>query len=359
MTRTETIYDIMNPTNTIGLNRYLAHAIGRDAAIVYSALLSKSKYYSERGTAKGGWFYSTAADLEESTAIPLYYQRSAIKTLVKCGLILCERRGLPAKRSFYIVENADILQGILAEGEQIAREINPVVYNTVSERAKSHKAEEKHFEQQTEIESCDEFCTYSSGIDAINYSNYEEGKYQDVKNFNIKVLEESTPSHRKNLRHTYYNPKGIKTKENVNQSIAQSADMIDTMDSNAGNKSSYLDVIKENIGYDYLCEANKYNKDYVDEIALLMADVVSTNRKTVRVCGENKPTEVVKSVFLKLDESHIQYVIDSMMKNATKVRNVRNYLITALYNAKFTLNSYYRSLVNHDMYGKLCDGGVQ
>lgn len=358
MAKNETIYDIMNPNNTIGLNRYLAHAIGRDAAIVYSALLSKSKYYLERGTAKDGWFYSTAADLEESTAIPLYYQRSAIKVLVKCGLILCERKGLPAKRSFYIVENAEILHNILTEGEQIARKINPVVY-TVSEKAKSPKIEEEYSEQQFEDDSYNEFCTYSCSNDTTDYSGYEDSKNQDVKNFNVKTLEKTTSSHQKNSRHTYYNQKENKSKAEYNQSIAQSADMVDGIDNVVQENVSYLNVIKENIGYDYLCETYKDSKDYVDEIALLMAEVAGTKNDTIRVCGENKPSEVVRSVFLKLDESHVQYVIDSMQENTTKIRNIRNYLITALYNAKFTINNYYRSLVNYDMYGKPCDGGVQ
>lgn len=132
MTKTETIYDIMNPTNTIGFNRYLAHAIGRDAAIVYSALLSKHHFYSERNMLKDGWFYSSAADLEYYTAIPLYFQRSAIKVLVKCGLILCERKGLPAKRSFYIIDNVDTLRKIIDDGKRKYANLRKTIVTFVS-----------------------------------------------------------------------------------------------------------------------------------------------------------------------------------------------------------------------------------
>lgn len=72
-------------------------------------------------------------------------------------------------------------------------------------------------------------------------------------------------------------------------------------------------------------------------------------RKTVRIAGANYPYEVVKGKLLKLDMGHIQYVLDCMDKNATKVRNIKNYLITALYNAPNTMGNYYQSEVNHDM----------
>lgn len=335
------ILDILNPTNTISVNRPLAAVLGLNAAVIYSALLSKSSYYSEHEMLDDGWFYSTIEDLNESTLLTGRQQSTAIKKLVETGLIKCKRRGLPAKRYFYINNDVELLKEIVTKGEQNLKKIKPTAY-IASKKTENYVeySENEYVAEETDIVTCNE-CN-SSNAKISNKNRHTRNSCSD-----------------KNTEHTYYNPKGIKTKENVNQSIAQSADMIDTIDSNAENKPSYLDAIKENIGYDYLCETYKGNKDYVDEIVLLIADIASTNRKTIRVCGEDKPAEMVKSVFLKLDESHIQYVVDSMRENTTKVRNIRNYLITALYNAKFTLNSYYRSLVNHDMYGKPCDGGVQ
>ena len=63
------------------------------------------------------------------------------------------------------------------------------------------------------------------------------------------------------------------------------------------------------------------------------------------------PAEVVKSRLLKLNSTHIQYVFDCIDKNTTKVRNIRGYLLTTLYNAPTTIDHYYRAEVNHDMYG--------
>ena len=74
-------------------------------------------------------------------------------------------------------------------------------------------------------------------------------------------------------------------------------------------------------------------------------------RETIRIAGDDYPAEVVKSRFLKLNSSHIEYVLDRMRENTTYVRNIKKYLLAALYNAPTTIDSYYASLVNHDLYG--------
>lgn len=86
-------------------------------------------------------------------------------------------------------------------------------------------------------------------------------------------------------------------------------------------------------------------------ITELIVDTVCSARKTIRIAGDDYPAEVVKSRFLKLDSSHVQYVIDCMKNNTTYVRNIKKYLLAALYNAPATINSYYSSLVQHDLYG--------
>ena len=67
---------------------------------------------------------------------------------------------------------------------------------------------------------------------------------------------------------------------------------------------------------------------------------------------ELMPQQVVKSRFLKLNSSHIEYVLDAMNKNPSDIRNIRAYLLTALYNASLTIDNYYSALVNHDFYGQ-------
>lgn len=111
----------------------------------------------------------------------------------------------------------------------------------------------------------------------------------------------------------------------------------------------YREIIYENIEYDIMC--GRYDKERVDEIAELILETVCSTKKTIRIGGDDFPAEVVKSRFLKLTESHIEYVFDRLDKNTTKVRNIKSYLLTTLYNAPATIDHYYRAEVNHDLYG--------
>ena len=113
----------------------------------------------------------------------------------------------------------------------------------------------------------------------------------------------------------------------------------------------YREIIKDNIEYDHLIQNCKIDKDRLDEIVDLMLETVCTARKTIRIAGDDYPAELVKSKFLKLNSSHIEFVLDCMRENTTKVRNIKQYLKAVLFNAPSTIDSYYTALVNHDFYG--------
>ena len=117
-------------------------------------------------------------------------------------------------------------------------------------------------------------------------------------------------------------------------------------------RESYRELILENIEYDCLIQSHQLDRDRLDELVELMVDTVCSRRETIRIAGDDYPAEVVKSRFLKLDSSHIEYVLDRMRENTTYVRNIKKYLLAALYNAPATIDSYYTSLVSHDMYGE-------
>lgn len=118
-----------------------------------------------------------------------------------------------------------------------------------------------------------------------------------------------------------------------------------------GAREAYREIVLENIDYDILIQDPKTDREQLDEIAELIVDTVCSARKTIRIAGDDYPAEVVKSRLLKLDSSHVQYVMDCMKNNTTYVRNIKKYLLAALYNAPATINSYYSSLVQHDLYG--------
>ena len=106
-----------------------------------------------------------------------------------------------------------------------------------------------------------------------------------------------------------------------------------------------------NIEYDILTQDDRLDKDRLDELVELMVDTVCSRRETIRIAGDDYPAEAVKSRFLKLNSSHIEYVLDRMRENTTYVRNIKKYLLAALYNALLTIGSYYTALVSHDLYG--------
>ena len=111
----------------------------------------------------------------------------------------------------------------------------------------------------------------------------------------------------------------------------------------------YRDLILENIEYDTLTQNPRIDREQLDEIVDILLETVCTNRKSIRVAGDDYPAELVKAKFLKLDSHHIEFVMDCLRDNTTKVRNIKQYLRAMLFNAPSTINSYYASLVAHDM----------
>ncbi len=112
---------------------------------------------------------------------------------------------------------------------------------------------------------------------------------------------------------------------------------------------SYHALILDNIDYDRLCAEKPQDREQIDELVSIMADAVCTEKATLRISGTEMPAKVVRSRLLKIDGEHIRYVLDTMRENTNKIRNIKQYLLTALYNAPATIGSYYAAQVNHDM----------
>ena len=111
----------------------------------------------------------------------------------------------------------------------------------------------------------------------------------------------------------------------------------------------YREIIKDNIEYDFLLREKPLDKDRLNEIVDLMLETVCTARKKIRIAGDDYPAELVKAKFMKLNSSHIEFVLDCLQENTTKIRNIKQYLRAALFNAPSTIDSYYTALVAHDM----------
>lgn len=301
------IIKLLNPDNTVTLNRPLAHALGTNEAIIYAALIGKQAYYEQNAMLDAnGWFYSTIADLQESTGLSRYQQNRAIKTLVDAGLVMCCKKGLPSKRYFIVSSDKELLEKIIKDGEDKMTALNGIAQRT-----------------------CKQVCEKATNLSAANLTTSLQET--DIHTINL------------NNKSRVINP---------NQSISRGTDMDDRIKCgksvcSSDEREDLRQLICENIEYSYITEKGKKQ---VDEIVSIMIDVLCSGRDTVRVNGGEIPLETVRSRFLKLDSGHIEYVLETMSRNTTDIRNIRAYLITALYNAPVTVDNYYTALVNHDMH---------
>lgn len=117
----------------------------------------------------------------------------------------------------------------------------------------------------------------------------------------------------------------------------------------AAEMQQYREIIAQNISYDLLRQEYPHQQEQLEEILEILVETVCTTRQTVRVAGNNFPTEVVKGRLMKLTAEHIRFVLGCLSRNTTKIRNIRQYLLTTLYNATATIDNYYAAMVSHDL----------
>ena len=141
----------------------------------------------------------------------------------------------------------------------------------------------------------------------------------------------------------------ITQEEKTNLSNYQSINL-DGMDG-IDMRSRYEELIRDNLELDILAQNSRLDMDRISEMVEIMLDVVCSTKPTIRINGEDMPQQVVKSRFLKLNSSHIEYILDAMWDCPSDIRNIRAYMLTVLYNASLTIDNYYSALVNRDMYG--------
>lgn len=113
------------------------------------------------------------------------------------------------------------------------------------------------------------------------------------------------------------------------------------------NRRKYEKLIKKNIDYDIISE--RYSKAWLDEIVAIIVDVVCSDEPTIRINKQEYPHEVVKSRFLKIDSSHIEYIDFALRSNTSDVRNIRAFLITTIYRSFETADNWFSAKVKHDM----------
>lgn len=222
----------------------------------------------------------------------------------------------------------------------------------------------------SEPEGQDEYSGYTSQINEVeetDLSQSEKPTYRGRKNRPPEVeetdfLRSEKPTYQgresrlvevgePDPNNTYYNNTDLSDTNLINPSSRQEKtqpDQIDVMDA----IGAYTDIIKSNIEYEYLVEGCRLGeKEYIDEIVELIVETISVKRDVFLIAGAEYPYQFVKNKLLKVNSSHIQYVLECLHDNTTKIRNVKSYLLACIFNAPSTINNYYRAEVNHDMYG--------
>lgn len=139
------------------------------------------------------------------------------------------------------------------------------------------------------------------------------------------------------------NTNNIYTDINNTNPIVSGAD-VDNLD----ERQSYYEYLYDQLQMDYLYKQHPYEREMLMEIFDLILDTVCSNRKQIRIAGDDKNINVVKSQFMKLDHSHIDYVLSCLKENETDVRNIKQYLLASLYNAPLTISNYYQAMYNND-----------
>lgn len=137
--------------------------------------------------------------------------------------------------------------------------------------------------------------------------------------------------------------------ENNNTDFNKTNLILSGLDVDKDERSVYHDILMEQLSMDILYERYPFDRDTLDAILDMMLDIICSKKEYILIAGDKRPLNVVKSQFLKLNSTHIEYVMDCMKDNPVKVRNIKQYLLATLYNAPLTINSYYQAMVNNDM----------
>ena len=173
-----------------------------------------------------------------------------------------------------------------------------------------------------------------------NFSTlFSDCKSKDFHNENSSVSIVTIPEVSKGQSN---NTNTNNTKNNNTYPILSGADV------DNDERESYYRYFYNQLEIEIMRERYPMDGEVLCALVDILVDAVCSKRKTIRIAGDDKPINVVKSQFMKLNSSHVEYVMDSLKSNTTKVRNIKQYILATLYNAPLTMSSYYQAEVLHD-----------
>ena len=181
---------------------------------------------------------------------------------------------------------------------------------------------------------------FVSGVDSIVESRFKSRENHDSGVGQTPIVESGKP--RGNNTDTNY------TDYSDTDPFLSSGFCVKGTEGN-GEWKQYYDYFREQLEFDILLSRYPYDHNLLNSILDLIVETVCTRRKLIRIASDDKPAEIVKSRFMKLESDHICFVIDCFKENKTDVRNVKQYLLAAIYNAPLTIDPFYTAKVSHDM----------
>ena len=308
-------------------------ALSCEAKVLYGLMLDRMSL-----SIKNRW-------LDSEDKVYIIFTVEEIAELMNCG----------TQKAVKLVKELDSNNGIgLIEKKRLGLGKPNVIYvkNFMIREVPDQKSTDSCADLQPEHKKCADLQSeHRNHEECANLQSEAEngekpGTFLNGENHHSRIVEITKPEYPKSQsNNTDINKTDISETE-INQSypiisgnLKKKRDVMEEM-------RAYREVIHENIDYQY------HAKEDVDELVELMIEVMMMPEDSmIRIAGTEKPVALVKSRFMKLNYSHIEYVLFCLNRNTTKVGNIKAYLLTALYNAPVTINSYYQAEVNHDMYG--------
>ena len=330
--------------------------LSSDAKLLYGLMLDRMSL-----SMKNGWFddenrayihYTVENIMEDlgcarATCAKIIAELDSKKGI---GLIEKKRQGLGKPDIIYVKNFAVVEQNTKLEKEPSNTEVSTEVQNlnvkkfnnqtsgsSKSELQEIQKPDFQKLDNQTCRSSKSELQEIQKP-DFQKFNNYTSGSSENE----LAEVQESNSNYNNNSYTdiSYNNP--------INQSGSEAEETMDGMD----DVNVYIEIIKENIEYEHYMKYSSYkDKGLYEELFEIICEVVCVKHKTVKIGKDDYPYELVKSKFLKLNSSHLEYVIQCMQNTTTKINNIKAYMVTALYNAPSTINHYYQQEVQHDMFG--------
>ena len=263
------------------------------------------------------------------------------------GLIEKKRLGLGKPNVIY-VKNFLVKEKISSEQEEKTLENPENTQNSENHNSRNVKTTIQEF-PESQFKNSE---NHNSGMVKTTNQEFPESQFKNGENHTSRIVKIKTQEFPKSQsNNTDTNKTDFSETDPIQSYQSLTADEVYPVEEDVMEKmETYRALIQDNI--DYECFLDKREREEVDELVELMVEILMLpDNRVVRIGGADKPVSVVKSRFLKLTYSHIEYVLFSLHRNTSKVANIKAYLLATLYNSSMTMNHYYQAEVNHDLYG--------